>query len=469
MDRIKTRGIGPGSYLVLRFQGFFRLEQHNGVEEITRESINDLTGVLTRKIDKKALRSASRASVIRAAWLLHYRFAVGAKDRMISRLFKVWLATREPDLIDECAWRLGRLCTLAAIFFVGSFATGLAAQQPAGASTIASTLEDAPGSERAVQPSGSEPVQTQSSASIAGTVRDSRGTLLAGVGVTLLGEDNAVDRVVTADDNGAFTFTDLPAGTYRVKINVTGLEPFVSAPVIVGIGETRELAAVAMRVSTKTTTVNVVATVNDVARAQVQQEEEQRILGLLPNYYTSYIWNAAPMMRNLKFNMALRTTTDPVTFLVVAGVAGVEQAHKTFPGYGQGFEGYAKRYGASYADTVSSTMFGGAIFPVLLHQDPRYFYRGSGSIRSRLPLRTGFDRCLQRRQRSPGTELLSCVGELRSSGSLESVSSSARSASGLTFRNGLIITGSGAVVNVLREFLSRKLTPNVPAFANGKP
>ncbi len=141
---------------------------------------------------------------------------------------------------------------------------------------------------------------------------------------------------------------------------------------------------VGIRIATKTTTVGVVATQNDVAQAQVKEEEQQRILGFLPNYYTSYIWTAAPMTRKLKFTLALRTATDPVMFLVVAGVAGVEQSHKTFPGYGQGFEGYAKRYGASYADTVSGRMFGSAIFPVLFHQDPRYFYRGSGSTRSRL-------------------------------------------------------------------------------------
>jgi hypothetical protein len=174
---------------------------------------------------------------------------------------------------------------LAAIFFVGGLATGLRAQQPASASTITSALQEAPGSRGAVQAPGSEAVQPQSSASIAGTVRDSRGALLAGAQVTLVGQDNTVNRVVTADDNGAFTFADLPAGTYRVKINVTDLEPFTSAPVVVGAGEKRELPVMAMRIATKTTTVGVVATLNDVARAQVQAEEKQRILGFLPNYY----------------------------------------------------------------------------------------------------------------------------------------------------------------------------------------
>jgi Carboxypeptidase regulatory-like domain len=378
--------------------------------------------------------------------------------------------TRVPESPpDARAWKLVRLAGLAAIFFVGGLGTGLRAQQPASASTISSTLQEAPGSWSAVQAPGSEAVQPQSSASIAGTVRDSRGALLAGAQVTLVGQDNSVNRVVTSDDNGAFKFADLPAGTYRVRINVTDLEPFASAPVVVGAGEKRELPVMAMRIATKTTTVGVVATLNDVARAQVQAEEKQRILGFLPNYYTSYIWDAAPMTRKLKFSLALRTATDPVTFLVVAGVAGVEQAHKTFPGYGQGFEGYAKRYGASYADTVSGRMFGSAIFPVLLHQDPRYFYRGSGSTRSRLLyalVSTVICRGDNGRLEPNYSHVL---GSFAAAGLSNLYRAPQDRQASLTFRNGLIITAGGAVVNVMREFLSRKLTANVPAFANGKP
>ena len=63
--------------------------------------------------------------------------------------------------------------------------------------------------------------------------------------------------------------------------------------------------------------------------------------------------------------------------------AAAEQWQNTFPGYGQGAQGYAKRYGAAYADEAISRMIGSAILPSLLHQDPRYFYRGSGSKKSR--------------------------------------------------------------------------------------
>ena len=72
-----------------------------------------------------------------------------------------------------------------------------------------------------------------------------------------------------------------------------------------------------------------------------------------------------------------------MTWLVVGAFAGVEQAGNTFAGYGQGAQGYGKRFGANYADGLSDTMIGGAILPSLFKQDPRYFYKGTGTIRSR--------------------------------------------------------------------------------------
>jgi len=117
----------------------------------------------------------------------------------------------------------------------------------------------------------------------------------------------------------------------------------------------------------------------------VAGEEKQRVLGVLPNVYTSYIWDAAPMTPELKFRLALRSSLDPVTLLVARLLwAGVEQAHNSFPGYDQGFEGYAQRYGSAYADTVVGRFMGSAVFPILLHQDPAILLPGSGSVRSRI-------------------------------------------------------------------------------------
>ena len=121
----------------------------------------------------------------------------------------------------------------------------------------------------------------------------------------------------------------------------------------------------------------------EVAEEQIKIEEKQRVLGVLPNFYVSYIPDAAPLTSKQKFKLAFRTVIDPFTFVSVGGAAGIQQWQNHFKGYGQGAQGYAKRFGAGYGDTVSGTFIGGAILPSLLKQDPRYFYKGTGSVPSR--------------------------------------------------------------------------------------
>jgi len=334
----------------------------------------------------------------------------------------------------------------------------------------ATSLQDASQPEEAVHVPGSKVVQPQSSGSIAGTIRDAHGAVVPDVRVMLIGLNNAVEQVVSADSKGAFTFDELAPGTYRVKIAAAaGLEPLVSDEVVLGAGERHELTIIGTRIPTTSTTVHVTATLNQVAQAQVQEQEKQRVLGFLPNYYSSYIWDAAPMTPKLKFKLSLRSTTDPVTFLVAAGLAGVEQKHNTFPGYGQGAEGYAKRFGAAYADTMVSKMVSRAILPTVLHQDPRYFYRGSGSIRSRIFYALAAAVICRGDNGRLQPNYSQVLGNFAASGISNLYRAPGDRTASLTFRNGLIMTGSGAVENLLREFVSRKLTSNVPAFANGKP
>jgi hypothetical protein len=120
------------------------------------------------------------------------------------------------------------------------------------------------------------------------------------------------------------------------------------------------------------------------AEDDLKKQEHQRIMGVIPNFNTSYNQNAAPLTARQKFRLAFRSAIDPVTFLTAGFVAGIEQARDTFPEYGQGGEGYAKRFGAAYADSFNGGMLGNALFPALLHQDPRYFRKGSGPFSHRL-------------------------------------------------------------------------------------
>ncbi len=123
---------------------------------------------------------------------------------------------------------------------------------------------------------------------------------------------------------------------------------------------------------------------HDQAEQQIQQQEHQRILGIIPNFNTSYVSNAAPLTPGQKFRLAFKSTIDPFTFLAAGLDAGYSQATDQFVGYGQGAEGYGKRLGASYADTFDGILLGNALFPVLLHEDPRYFRRGHGKFVKRL-------------------------------------------------------------------------------------
>ncbi len=120
------------------------------------------------------------------------------------------------------------------------------------------------------------------------------------------------------------------------------------------------------------------------AAAQIKAQEHQRILGVFPSFNVSNIPNAVAMTPKQKFQLAFKSALDPVTFGIAAFDAGLSQWEDEYKGYGQGAQGYAKRWGASYADTFDGDILGNALFPVLLHQDPRYFRKAVGTKKSRL-------------------------------------------------------------------------------------
>src|SRR5262249_5786715 len=120
------------------------------------------------------------------------------------------------------------------------------------------------------------------------------------------------------------------------------------------------------------------------AEQQLKEEEKQKALGFIPNFYVSYVPDAMPLRPRQKYELAWKSMVDPMTFGITGAIAGIQQAQNYFPGYGQGAQGYAKRYAAAYADSAIGTFIGGAILPSLLKQDPRYFYKGTGSKKSRL-------------------------------------------------------------------------------------
>jgi hypothetical protein len=125
-------------------------------------------------------------------------------------------------------------------------------------------------------------------------------------------------------------------------------------------------------------------TASDDSSSQLKQEEQQRMLGVIPAFSTVFSGNAAPLTARQKYHLFFKSSIDPFQFVAAGVTAGLEQAQNSFPEYGQGFKGYAKRYGAAYADSFNGNFFGNAMLPALFHQDPRYFRSGQGSIPARL-------------------------------------------------------------------------------------
>jgi hypothetical protein len=115
-----------------------------------------------------------------------------------------------------------------------------------------------------------------------------------------------------------------------------------------------------------------------------KKEQSQRILGVVPMFGVTSRQNAPPLTPGEKFRLFVKGASDPFQFVATGIQAGIGQANNEFPAYGQGAEGYGKRYGAALADEVSSEFFSNFLYPVLLKQDPRYFRLGEGTVKHRI-------------------------------------------------------------------------------------
>jgi hypothetical protein len=122
----------------------------------------------------------------------------------------------------------------------------------------------------------------------------------------------------------------------------------------------------------------------ETAAEQLKQQEHQRVMGVMATFNTTSNQNALPLSPRQKFQLFFKSSTDPWPFLLAGVVSGIGQADDSYPEWGQGAQGYAKRYGAAYSDAFIGNFFGNAVLPSLLHEDPRYFQKGTGSAMKRL-------------------------------------------------------------------------------------
>jgi hypothetical protein len=219
---------------------------------------------------------------------------------------------------------------------------------------------------------------------IVGTVTDVNGDTVPNATAVLQGP-GANDRVtVTTNEEGFFEFRGLkPNVNYQVKVSAAGLADWTSPVVILDPEQYKILTDIELQVPMERTTVDVTMTPEEVATEEVHIEEQQRVFGVIPNFYVVYDQNAVPLTPKLKFKLAFKVSSDPITAVGIAFLSATQQAGDT-PDFGQGWDAFGKRFGANAADGFTDIMIGGAILPSLLHQDPRYFYQGTGTTKSRM-------------------------------------------------------------------------------------
>jgi len=299
---------------------------------------------------------------------------------------------------------------------------------------------------------------------VSGTIFDQSGAVSTGADVRLTQEGQILNQQVRSGSNGQFLFPNVAPGSFRLRVTAPGFttREFSAA---LRPGETYLVPPIILAVASAVTKVEVKAsplTPVQVADMQIEEQEKQRVFGLIPNFYVTYDRDALPLNTKQKFRLAWKTTTDPFTVVGVAALAGVEQATNRFDGYGQGAQGYFKRLGASYADAVSGTFIGSAVLPSVLKQDPRYFYKGTGSTRSRLLYALASPLICKGDDMRWQPNYSNVAGAFASAGiSYLYYPKSDRNGAGLIVQNSLIRLGEVSFEGVLQEFIIRRLTPHL--------
>jgi hypothetical protein len=259
-------------------------------------------------------------------------------------------------------WLLGMLLNLTQMLLLIALAGGLILVVPASAQST-----EAPNNK---------------AGSILGTVVDSNNDTIPNATVVLQKPVGDPLTVVTQDD-GSFAFHDVTSGSaYQITVAAEGFADWNST-VMVEPGRESTVTDVTLHILAVQRAVTVTYSSKEAAAQQLKAEEQQRVLGFIPNLYVTYEPHPEPLTTKMKFHLAYKDLTHPVFFVRVAEWAGVQQARDNPDEWGQGAKGYGKRLGAGFADAATGSLISNAILPSLLHQDPRYFYQGTGTKWSR--------------------------------------------------------------------------------------
>ena len=332
-------------------------------------------------------------------------------------------------------------------------------QQP-----IYQTAKSAPADSQRTQAStGGQQHAEHQAGSISGKVVDQSGVDIAGAVVKLTCEGQSSGLEVKSDEDGLFSFSNVAPGPFHLTISSPDLASHEFSGTIES-GEAYVTPLIMLVIPTQVTEVHVEGlTTEELADVQINEQEKQRVFGVIPNFYVSYESNAAPLTAKHKFELAWKSATDPVTLIGVGALAGIDQAGDRWGAYGQGAQGYAKRYGASYANVFAATFIGGAVMPSVLKQDPRYFYKGSGSKRSRFLYAVASSVRCKGDNGHWQPNYSNIIGSFAGAG-LQALYLPAndRRGSGFVVSSALIRLGETSLAGVLQEFVFSRITPNRP-------
>lgn len=350
-------------------------------------------------------------------------------------------------------------CALALFSFLPGSA--IAQEQVARPLSRSGPLPDAPVPKHAGPMRSYATGDAQGTASISGAVLDSTGAAIPGAQVSLAPRDASPLQTVKSGANGEFTFTGVPAGSYEITVEAAGFAPFKTKEFTVTAQQAYLLPGISLSVAGQSTSV-VVRPTEVIAAEQIEREEKQRVLGIVPNFYVSYVPDAAPLTSKQKLSLSLHDAFDWTSFAAISAGAGVEQATNAFKGYGQGAAGYGKRWGALFADARINDMLSHYVFASLFHQDPRYFYQGTGTKKARLVHALSYALVARGDNGKSMPNYTYILGDLCSGALSNAYYPPANRGARLVFTNAAIALAARAGQGVLEEFIGKRFTKNTP-------
>lgn len=354
-------------------------------------------------------------------------------------------------------WLLGVTCLLISC---GAIANAQSPAPAGGGSASAGSVVQGSSSPNTLnfpeKPQGQASQTAAKPGNIVGTTLDQSGSVAVGAIVRLTSEDLSFSQEVVSGDNGQFSFSNVPAGKFKLSITSAGFggEAFSGE---LAAGQTYLVPPIVLSIATVVTAVDVKDDPVQVATEEVKEALHQRVLGFIPNFYVTYHEDAAPLTTKLKFQLAWKSSTDPITLGGTAFLAGLQQAGDQYAEFGQGADGYGKRLGAAYSDVLASTFLSGAVFPTLLKQDPRYFYKGTGSTRSRI-LRAAGNSVFCKGDNGRRQVNYSNIGGSFGAAAITSTYYPTHNQASVVLTNGLVRMGESSLAGIFQEFVARRLT-----------